>query len=39
MSRGSDGIETNFQVAIWRKSKKHYEKSTVEEKKEEEEEK
>ena len=29
MSRGQDGIETNFQVALWRKSKKHYEKSTV----------
>ena len=34
MSRGTEGIETNFQVAIWRKSKKHYKKSTVEEKKE-----
>ena len=29
MSRGADGIETNFQIALCRKSKKHYEKSTT----------
>ena len=29
MSRGADGIETNFQMALCRKSKKHYEKSTA----------
>ena len=29
VSRGADGIETNFQIAISRRAKKTYEKSAV----------
>ena len=33
MSRGQDGIETNFQVALYRKSKKHEKSTAVKEEK------
>ena len=39
MSRDTDGVEANFQISFCKKTKKHYEKATIEEKEPKEEEK